>query len=153
MTRRWRAFSLRLGGLCAVLIAALVALAGLALAAAPVKGGRYSGHLAVSASETVSFKVSSNGKKVTGLTGPAFAPNTCGSGGPPPSQSSSPASISGGKFSAKITYRTGTGHAIATVTVKGKFKKHRKETGTMRTHFLGTGAAMCEHTFTYSAHA
>jgi hypothetical protein len=153
MARGRRKFNSRLWGVALVTVAALLALTALAVAAAPVKGGSYKGHLTVSSSQTVSFKVSSDGKKVTGLKGPEFPPNTCGSGGPPPGQSVAPASISNGKFTAVIKYKTATKHVFAKVTVKGKFKKNKKEAGTMRTHFTAAGGTMCEKTFAYSTKA
>ena len=56
-----------------------------------------------------------------------FAPNKCGSGGPPPKQSSKPAKIKNGKFRVRLTYTFTTGHFTYTVT--GKFLKHGREKG------------------------
>jgi hypothetical protein len=51
-----------------------------AFAAGPVKGAKYSGHLKVATTETVTFKVSASGKKVIGMRVKPFIPNKCGSG-------------------------------------------------------------------------
>ena len=62
MTGKWKGLLATL-----VVLAALLA-AGAALAAGPVKGGSYAGSLIPSRDGvTVSFKVSANGKAVTGL--------------------------------------------------------------------------------------
>ena len=134
-------------------LAALFAVAGVAAAAQPVKGGKYSGTFTIAPSESVTFKVSKNGKKVTGLKVLPSAPNTCGSGGPPPGQSSKAVKISKGKFTATVTYTTGTGFVFAKAKVTGTFLKHRRERGTVRTRFTDRSGKNCEATFKYTTKA
>ncbi len=77
----------KLIGSTAVGLTAILAITGIALAASPVKGAKYSGRVKVSATLTVSFKVSGSGKKITSLKVSPSLPNTCGYGGPPPTES------------------------------------------------------------------
>lgn len=56
-----------------------------------------------------------------------FAPNKCGSGGPPPKQSSKPAKIKNGKFKVRLTYTFSNPTSHHTYTVTGKFLKHGRE--------------------------
>lgn len=134
-------------------VLALLAVAGVAAAAKPVKGGKYSGTLTIASGETVSFKVSKNGKKVSGLKVAPFEPNTCGAGGPPPGQSSKAAKISKGKFHVTVTYKTGTGFVFATAKVTGTFLKGRRERGTVRTRFTDRSGKSCEASFKYTTKA
>jgi hypothetical protein len=123
----------------------------MALAAGPVKGATYSGPLSGSASETVSFKVSSNGKKVTKLRLSPFIPNTCGNGGPPPTEISAPAKITNGKFTGTVVTKATDGSITAKAVVTGKFLRGRKEKGTVKTTL--PNASNCNGSFTYTTAA
>jgi hypothetical protein len=127
-----------------------VAIAAVALAAKPVKGARYSGHLAGATSTTVSFKVSKNGKKVTGVTVLPFFPNSCGSGGPLPKYTSKPAGIKNGKFKTTVFVVTDTGTKLVAGKATGTFLAHGKEKGTLRPLKLPKN---CTKTFKYTAKA
>jgi hypothetical protein len=116
--------------------ATVLASAGFALAASPVKGGAYTGKYSDGAINGISFKVSANGKKVTDLY--AETPIHCagGCGG-----FSSP---SGGtaKISSKGTFKVtlpikglGGKTTIGTDTITCTFLKHGKAKGTVSSHF------------------
>ena len=92
-----------------------------------MKGAKYSGRVNVTATLTVSFKVSRSGKKVTSLKVSPSLPNSCGYGGPPPTQTSKPAKIAHGKFTAKITEKAGNGTVIATAKGHREVPRRRKE--------------------------
>ncbi len=138
----------------AVCLAAVMVLVAAAtgFAAAPVKGGRYSGALTVSTSVTVTFKVSKNGKKASGFK-LGTIPNKCGSGGGVPKQSSAPAAISKGKFTGAIRFKTTAGKVFATTTITGKFLKHMRESGNLTTKFKDAASKMCNGTFAYTTKA
>jgi hypothetical protein len=131
--------------------ASIVALAGIADAAAPVKGARYSGHVKVTANLTVTFKVARSGKKVTSLDVRPSLPNSCGYGGPEPTHRSRAAKIKHGKFKAKITEKAANGTVIGTATVTGKFLRRGKERGTIKS--VLPNATSCNGTFSYSTKA
>jgi hypothetical protein len=142
------------GGLIAstaLALAAILALAGIAFAAAPVKGSKYSGPVNVTATLTVSFKVSGSGKRVSSLKVSPSLPNSCGYGGPPPAETSKPAKIKDGKFTAKITEKATNGTVITTAKVTGKFLAKGKEKGTINTNL--PNAKSCNGTFAYSTKA
>jgi hypothetical protein len=140
-------------GACVVLLA-LLAATGIALAAQPVKGGTYSGKFTTAPSESVTFKVSKNGAKVFGLKVSPSPPNKCGSGGPPPKQSSKPAAISSkGKFTATVSYETVSGKVFATAKVTGKFLKHGAESGIVASKFTDPATKMCQGSFNYTTKA
>lgn len=132
-------------------LTAILAITGIALAASPVKGAKYSGRVKVSATLTVSFKVSGSGKNVTSLRVSPSLPNTCGYGGPPPTASSKPARIKQGKFTAKITEKASSGTVIGTAKVTGTFLAKGKEKGTVKTNL--PNAKSCNGSFTYSTKA
>jgi hypothetical protein len=135
----------------ALALAAILALAGIAFAAGPVKGSNYSGRINVTAILTVSFKVSGSGKRVTSLEVSPSLPNSCGYGGPPPTATSKPAKIKDGRFAAKITEKASNGTVIATAKVTGKFLAKGKEKGTINTNL--PNAKSCNGTFAYSTKA
>jgi hypothetical protein len=141
----------KLIGSAALALAAILAIAGIAHAVAPVKGAKYSGRVGVTASLTVSFKVSRSGKKITSLKVRPSLPNTCGYGGPPPTATARPAKIGHGKFAAKITEKASNGTVIATAKVTGKFLAKGKEKGTIDTNL--PNAKSCNGTFAYSTKA
>jgi hypothetical protein len=141
----------KLIGSMALALAAILAIAGIAHAVAPVKGAKYSGHVNVSASLTVSFKVSRSGTKVTSLKVTPSLPNRCGFGGPPPTETSKPARIKHAKFTAKITEKASSGTVIATAKVTGKFLAKGREKGTVKTTL--PNAESCNGSFAYSTKA
>jgi hypothetical protein len=141
----------KLIGLAAVALAAILATVSIALAAGPVKGARYSGPVNGTASLTVSFKVSRSGRRVSSLKVSPSLPNRCGFGGPPPPQTSKPAKIGHGKFTAKITEKAGNGTVIATAQVTGKFLAKGKEKGGITVNL--PNAKSCSGSFSYTAKA
>jgi hypothetical protein len=138
--------------LVSLVLAASLALAAAALAANPVNGARYSGRLTgVGSTDTVTFKVSKNGKKVTGVSVSPFFPNSCGSGGPLPKYTSKPAAVKHGKFKAAVFVVTATGSKLPAGTVRGTFLAHGKEKGTIRP--TSKLPKSCVKTFKYTAKA
>jgi hypothetical protein len=135
-------------GFAALAVVAILATAGIALGTGPVKGAKYSGRVKVTASLTVSFKVSRSGKKVTALKVSPSLPNRCGYGGPPPTQASKSAKIEDGKFTAKITEKASNGTLISTAKVTGKFLAKGKEKGSIRASL--PNAKSCNGSFSYS---
>jgi hypothetical protein len=125
----------------------VAAAAAIAFAAAPVNGAKYSGHLNVASTETVSFKVSASGKKVTNVRVTPYLPNRCGSGGPPPPEVSKPAKIKGGKFTAKVKDELTNGLVSGRATVTGKFLPGGKEMGVVKVPI--PGAPECSGKFPY----
>jgi hypothetical protein len=133
-------------------LAAILAVTGTALAAAPVRGVKYAGRVNVAASLTVSFKVSGSGKKITSLKVSPTLPNSCGYGGPlTTTETSKRAKIQNGKFTAKITEKTSSGTVSATAKVTGKFLANGKEKGSIKTNL--PSAKSCNGTFSYSTNA
>jgi hypothetical protein len=125
-----------------VLTALLVATA-LALAAKPVKSGHYSGFVTGVTDETVTFTVSKDGKSIQRMRIVPYV-FSCGVGGPPPPESSKPASISSkGKFTAKVT------QGALSATVTGTFLKNGRETGTITATV--TGSPACHRTYSTKA--
>jgi len=134
-----------------IALAVSTAATGIALAAGPVKDARYSGRVNVTATLTVSFKVSRSGKKVSSLKVSPSLPNSCGYGGPPPTQTSKPAKIADGKFTAKITEKAVNGTVAARATITGRFLAKGKEKGTIKTSV--PAATSCNGSFSYSTKA
>jgi hypothetical protein len=139
----------KLIGSAALTFAVILAATGIALASGPVKGARYSGRVNVTANLTVSFKVSRSGKKVSSIKVSPSLPNSCGYGGPPPTQTSRPAKIEDGKFTMKITEKAGNGTVAATARITGRFLAKGKEKGTVKTSV--PAATSCNGSFSYSA--
>jgi hypothetical protein len=133
--------------LAAAVTLAVLAVGAIALAAAPVKGAKYAGHLNVSTSETVSFKVSASGKRVINVKVQPFLPNKCGAGGTPPPEKSTPAKVKNGKFTAKVRAVLSNGLVSGRATVTGKFKSGGNESGLVKNPLPGT---TCGGNFPYS---
>jgi hypothetical protein len=133
------------------LTAAAAVLCSGALAAGPVKGSEYKGTVSGATTEKVSFKVSAPGTKVTNVRVTPFVPNKCGSGGASPAETSKPAVIKNGKFSAKLTEETGSGLVSGTATVTGKFLAGGKVKGLVMNPL--PGAKECAGNFPYTAKA
>ncbi len=143
----------RAGFYAAACIGSVVALAiaPLTLAASPVHGAKYKGHVrGAGVSIGVTFKVSRSGTRLS-----SFAvdvpnlPNKCGYGGDGQVRPGK-ARIKGGKFTLTLTETIGTGKSVATAKVTGRFKSGRKEAGTFKT-MSGTGK--CSGSFSYSTGA
>jgi len=116
--------------------AAVLASAGFALAASPVKGGAYTGKYSDGAISAISFKVSANGKKVTDLY--AQTPIHCAGGcGGFSSPSGGTARISSkGTFKVTLPIKgLGGKTTIGTDTITCTFRKHGKANGTVSSHF------------------
>jgi hypothetical protein len=119
----------RVVGFAVLAVLMIGAVTAIAFAAAPVKGAKYSGHLK-GQDTTVTFRVSASGKKVIGMRVKPYIPNSCGSGGPPPPQTSKPAKIKNGRFTATVKAQIPDGVWSATVT--GKFLSGGKEQGMVK---------------------
>jgi hypothetical protein len=135
-------------GLVALAGAAILSTVGIAVAAGPVKGAKYSGRVNVPASLTVSFKVARSGKRITALKVSPSLPNSCGHGGPLPTQTSKSARIEHGKFAARITEKASNGTVIETANVTGKFLAKSKERGIIEASL--PNAKSCNGSFSYS---
>ena len=130
------------GLLATSLVLAALLVADVALAASSVKGGSYAGNLIPARDGvTVSFKVSANGNKVTGLS-TSNVPLYCSGGGKPIPVHFKNATISNkGTFSSTGKYLVlegpKKGQVGANLKISGKFLKGGKERGTLRTSYVG----------------
>lgn len=138
-------------GLSAGVVAVTVLTVVPAAATAPKAGAHYKGHVAGASagSGVVTFTISKQGTSVTKMRVGPYPVNSCGSGGAPPSQSSKPAPITNGKFTAHVVY-SGAGSVIAKATVSGTFLRGGKEKGVVTTVIVG--APKCTQTIGYTAH-
>jgi hypothetical protein len=145
---------------CFTVIAALAA-ASVALAAKPakpVKGATYSGNITrviKSAGKTfkstlpISFKVSKTGKKVSGFTFTSFYPIYCQGGGFGSPQATTGRISKKGSFTVKLPLYFAPEHSHqGFLIVSGKFGKHNKESGTVKTDF--TKSRVCNGTSKYA---
>jgi hypothetical protein len=149
--------------LAVLVVAALASCAvGVAFAAKPkspvVKGGSYTGTLAAPrTSFTISFKVSKNGKRVTGLklnNIPAY----CSSGGPPVPITFKDATISkAARFTSSgvqiISVGPKKGQKGAMLTITGRFLAGRTESGKLTTTFPKSVGSTCNGASQYSTKA
>jgi hypothetical protein len=131
--------------------AAMLPITAITLAANPVKGARYSGHVrGAGVPITVTFKVSRSGSRLTSFTfNVPNLPNRCGYGGPDQLHPAK-ARIKNGRFTAKLSETTTGGLVVATATVTGRFRAGRREAGTIKTT---AGTASCSGSFGYSTKA
>lgn len=136
----------------ALALVAILFFAAIAVAADPVKGARYAGHVRhAGVPIEISFKVSRSGRRVTSLTlNVPNLPNTCGYGGPDEIRPAK-AKIEHGRFTAKLSQRTTGGVLVATAKVTGRFRAGGKETG--RTTTKSRTESPCDGVFRYSARA
>ena len=142
----------RLVSLAAAAAAALVLPLVPAAAAPPVAGADYKGHV-IDAPKTfnkVTFTVSKKGTSVKTMRVGPYPLNSCGSGGDPPTQSSKPAPIKNGRFTAHVVYSAGN-TVISRATVTGRFLRNGREKGVVTSHPVG--APDCSDTLLYRAHA
>lgn len=122
-----------------------------AAAAPPVAGADYKGHVSGGGTETnkIAFTVSKKGTSVRTMRIGPFPGDACGSGGDQPTQSSKPAPIKNGKFTAHIVYRVGD-TVMSKATVTGKFLREGKAKGAAEFH--PAGAPECNTTMPFRAH-
>jgi hypothetical protein len=140
----------------AALATASVALA--AKPAKPVKGATYSGNITrviKSAGKTfkatfpISFKVSKNGKKVSTFTFTSNYPIYCQGGGFGSPQAASGRISKKGTFTVKLPLYFAPEHSHqGFLIVSGKFGKHKKESGAVKTDF--TKSQTCNGTAKYT---
>jgi hypothetical protein len=120
----------------ALAAATVLASAGVALASDAIRGASYSGHYQGRATDTISFTVSANGKRVVDLS--VSTPFKCGGGcGGVESPSGGSALISKkGKFEATLKLmEPGSTQVYGSDTVTGTFLKHGKAIGKVSSHF------------------
>jgi hypothetical protein len=103
--------------------------------ASSIKPGNYRGPESfkgtASTTEFVTFTVNKSKTKVTKLRLVPFVANKCGSGGPPPKETSKPAKIKNGKFTGLVKELASDGSVLAKGKVKGTFKAGGKVTGSV----------------------
>ncbi len=137
-------------------LTALLAVTGgaaVALAANQIKGATYKGKVALPHASNVTmairFKVSANGKRVGNFTLPNGYPIYCQGGGFGAPRSASGAITKEGTFTVKLPLIFAPTHQHqGFVIVTGKFAKHGKESGKVKTAF--THSSSCNGTAGYS---
>jgi len=120
----------------ALAAAAVLASAGIALASDAIGGASYSGHYQGRVTDTISFTVSANGKRLTDLS--VTTPFKCsgGCGGVTSPIGGSARISSKGKFKATLKLlEPGSTTSYGSDTVTGTFLKHGKAKGTVTSHF------------------
>jgi hypothetical protein len=140
--------------LASILLLASLICAGVALAAKPVKGGSYSGMLS-DRQITVSFKVSASGKSVTKLR-ITDLPFYCEGGGRiTPIKFKNTAVSKQGTFTSTgrfvISEGPNKGQVGANLKITGKFKRGRKESGTLKTTYPKSPECTGKSTYSTSA--
>lgn len=142
----------------ALVLGALLLGSAFALAAHPAKGKTYSGEIQrviggkVVGTFPISFKVSSNGKKVSQFSLPSGYPVYCEGGGFGTTQKASAKITSKGRFKAKLPiYFEPTNSHEGFVKVSGKFGAKKHESGTVITEF--TNSPICNGTSKYKTRA
>lgn len=126
----------RVGTVCAGVAAAVVMSVLPAAAVPPEAGATYTGHIvnAPESQRAVRFVVSNDGNWVRKMHLGAYPlTGSCGSGGDVPTQSTKPARIKDGKFTAHVVYWA-DGEALAKATVTGTFLRGGKEKGVVTSH-------------------
>jgi hypothetical protein len=138
----------------AIALAAIVAAsagAGVALAAAPIRDATYKGKLSVASSVAfpISFKVSTDGKRVGSFTFSNGYPIYCQGGGFGALQPAGATITNSGTFTVKLPIYIAPGHSHqGFVIVTGRFATHGKESGKVTTDF--THGASCNGTSNYT---
>ncbi len=139
-----------------LLLACVVGLsvAGLALASNPTKGATYKGSWGPkSDNATVQFKVSGNGKRVSGFSIPV-GPLGCQGAGPK-IKSGGSAAVKKGRFKVSLAMYfppTEPGRHVGSLVVTGSFAKHGKESGKLSAKFSGQNGyrTSCDKSVSYS---
>jgi hypothetical protein len=122
-----------------------LALAGLAVAAQPLKGKTYKG-VTAHGKLPVTLTVAANGKTVKASI--PFAPLYCEGGGGPVKQATKSAAISrDGSFKGSVGYLFG-GKTAYKVSFSGRFVKRKLATGTVRSEY---STKSCSGSTTFSA--
>jgi hypothetical protein len=118
-----------------------------------IKPGSYSGAESyqgfTSSTEFVTFTVNKSKTKVKKLKLIPFVANKCGSGGPPPKETSKTSKIKNGKFTGEVKELATNGTVVATGKVKGTFKAGGKVKGSVKAN-LPT-APQCNATLQFTA--
>jgi hypothetical protein len=126
----------RAWALAAVLALVTAVLGTSAALAVSIKPGSYSGPESykgsTSSTEFVTFTVNKSKTKVKKLRLVPFVANKCGSGGPPPKETSKTAKIKNGKFTGTVKEIATDGSVSAKGKVTGKFKAGGKVTGSVK---------------------
>jgi hypothetical protein len=126
----------RAWALATVLALATAVLGTSAALAVSIKPGSYSGPESykgsTSSTEFVTFTVNKSKTKVKKLRLVPFVANKCGSGGPPPKETSKTAKIKNGKFTGTVKEIATDGSVSAKGKVTGKFKAGGKVTGSVK---------------------
>ena len=127
-----------------------VVVAGVALAAHPVKGATYHGAIATGGpiAYPISFKVSANGNRVGSFVFGTLPVHCQGGGFGSPQPASAPVTKKG-SFKATVTLYFAPAHATTgKLIVTGSFLKHGKERGTISSKFAHSTS--CDKTDSYS---
>lgn len=137
-----RMFPARVARCGFIALTLVLASASLAFAAKQVKGATYTGHWTGISTETILFKVSSNGKRVVDLsvTTPIKCNGGCGGVGSPIGGSAAITRKGTFKVTLKIPTPGATGKSEGTDTVTGTFHAHGTASGKVTSHFKGGGA-------------
>lgn len=135
---------LRVATTLSVCIGVWLGATALAIAAKPVKSATYTG--TTNHESPVSFKVSANGKRVTGLHVPL--PASCQYGGIAALKPGTARITSKGTFKATLTIRALDGQKSGKVFVAGTFHRKRRESGTITSVF--TAFRDCNASYPYS---
>lgn len=133
-------------------VAVLLVTTGFALAASPLKGTTYTGTIKRASSVTygIGFKVSANGKTVSGFTLSNGYPVYCQGGGFGEMQAASAKITKKGTFKVKLPIYFAPSHQHqGLVIVTGAFAKHGKVSGKVQTDF--TKAKVCNGSSSYTA--
>jgi len=120
--------------------------AGIAVASNVVKGADYAGTYTGKQGDSITFKVSANGKRVTDLT--ASTPFKCQGGcGGVSNGTGGTAAIKDGKFKATLDLRGpgGSTKVVGTDKVTGTFEKNGEAKGTVTSHFNSGSAGETVH--------
>jgi hypothetical protein len=151
MGRKWKSVSAAMGVLLALVIVASVA-----FGASQVKGGSYKGSLMpANDGVLISFKVSSDGKQVRGLTA-SNTPLYCSGGGKPIPVHFKKALISSkGTFAStgKYVIQEGPkkGQVGSKLKITGRFFKGGVEQGTLTTTYIGFSNCSGKSSYTTKA--
>jgi len=134
---------------------ATLAAAAVVLAAAPVRGATYKGTFNAGFDTVrLSFKVSSNGKRVTNLRVSDTGLYCPGGGGVSPVHFRDASISANGTFKSTGEYRIAIGPRKGQIgqqlAITGTFKSGKRETGTMKTTYTGLVSSACSGQSTYS---
>lgn len=137
---------------------AMLAAAAVALAATPVTGATYNGTFKAGFDTVrLSFKVSSNGKRVTNLRVTDTGLYCAGGGGVTPVHFNDAGISATGTFRSTGEYRIAIGPRSGQIgeelAITGTFKTGRREGGTMKTTYTGSVSSSCSGQSSYSTKA